>query len=82
MDYPVRTADQLAHILKGVRAQKKLSQQALGDNIGLRQAAISTLEGAPGAVSLDRLLRVFSALGLELIVRDSPEAGTASRGEW
>ncbi len=82
MDYPVRTADQLTHILKGARTQKTLSQKAMGDRIGLRQAAISTLETAPGSASLDRLLKVFSALGLELVVRDIPEPGAVSKGEW
>ena len=82
MDYPVTTADQLTHILKGARSQKNLSQKTIGNNIGLRQAAVSTVESAPGAVSLDRLLRVLSALELELVVRDIPAPGSLSKGEW
>lgn len=82
MDYPVQTADQLTPILKGARIQKTLSQKTVGDRIGLRQAAISTLESAPGSASVDRLLKVLSALGLALVVRDIPEYGAASKGEW
>lgn len=82
MDYPVRTADQLTHILRGVRRQKKMSQESVGAVIGLKQEAVSTLERTPGASSVDRLLSVLSALGLELVVRDVPKVDTTSRGEW
>ena len=82
MDYPIRTPDQLTHVLKGVRGKKKLSQAVVGDRIGLKQEAISTLERGPGSASLDRLLSVFSALGLELVVRDIPEPPSTSQGEW
>ena len=82
MDYPIRTPDQLTHVLKGVRGKKKLSQAVVGNRIGLKQEAISTLERGPGSASLDRLLSVLSALGLELVVRDIPEPPSKSQGEW
>lgn len=82
MDYPIRTPDQLTHVLKGVRSKKKLSQAVVGARIGLKQEAISTLECGPGAASLDRVLGLLSALGLELVVRDIPEPPAKSQGEW
>jgi HTH-type transcriptional regulator/antitoxin HipB len=82
MDYLVHSPDQLTHILKGTRRQKKMSQEAVGGLIGLKQEAISTLERAPGGSSVARLLSVLSALGLELVVRDIPKADKTSRGEW
>jgi len=82
MDYPVRTPEQLTSILKGTRRQKKLTQAAVGELIGLKQEAVSTLELAPGASSVARILSVLSALGLELVVRDIPSIDKTSKGEW
>ncbi|WP_211443136.1 helix-turn-helix domain-containing protein [Collimonas humicola] len=82
MDYPVRTPEQLSHILKGARRQKKLTQDAVGGLIGLKQEAVSVLENAPGGSSVARLLSVLSALGLELVVRDIPAVDITSKGEW
>ncbi|AIY39231.1 hypothetical protein LT85_0071 [Collimonas arenae] len=59
-----------------------MSQEAVGAVIGMKQEAVSTLERSPGASSVDRLLSVLSALGMELVVRDIPKTGTTSRGEW
>ena len=82
MEFPVRFSEQLTPILRGVRKKKKLSQDAVGATIGLKQEAISTLELTPGVASVDRFLLVLSALGLELIVREIPKTDTTPKGEW
>jgi transcriptional regulator with XRE-family HTH domain len=52
------------------RKEKRLSQTALGDAAGLARQTISALErGAIPDLGVQKLVRVFEVLGLELLVR-------------
>jgi len=83
MDYPVRTPDQLTAISRAhADGKKKLTQEAVGERIGLKQEAVSVLERAPGGSSVARLMSVLSALGLELVLRDIPTVEKSSQGQW
>ena len=68
MDYHISTPMQLAHMLRDVRKSQKLSQDAAGKLMGLIAKTISSLENHPEAASVDSLLKLLSALNLELIV--------------
>ncbi len=68
MDYHISTPAQLAHTLKDVRKSRKLSQDAAGKLVGLLPKTISSLENHPEAASVESLLKLLSALDLELIV--------------
>ena len=68
MDFHISTPAQLAHTLKDVRKSRKLSQDAAGKLVGLLPKTISSLENHPGAASVESLLKLLSALDLELIV--------------
>lgn len=70
MDYPVKTPQQLGQVLKGLRKQKKITQQAAGSKVGLLQSAISELEAAPGRSSVERLFKLLSALELDIFIRE------------
>lgn len=48
--------------IKQTRKKRKLTQQALGELIGVQKAHISRLETHAGNVTLDTLMRVFGAL--------------------
>ncbi|SEJ61923.1 Helix-turn-helix [Dyadobacter sp. SG02] len=48
--------------IKQTRKKRKITQEALGELIGVQKAQISRLENNAGNVTLDTLLRVFSAL--------------------
>ena len=74
MDYPVKNPDQLEHVLRALRKDKGLTQAQAGRLAGMRQSAVSTLESAPGKASVERLLRVLSVLGVELVLRVSDVA--------
>ena len=68
MDYHISTPMQLAHTLRDVRKSQKLSQDAAGKLVGLLPKTISGLENHPEAASIESLLKLLSALDLELIV--------------
>ncbi|HLB15824.1 MAG TPA: helix-turn-helix domain-containing protein [Burkholderiales bacterium] len=86
MDYSVRTPEQLGQVLKGVRKEKRITQAGAGQRVGMLQSAVSLIEADPGKVSVAKLFRLLSALGLELVVREKSVAGGARRAgkrtEW
>lgn len=66
MNYPLRLPDQLRPHLRALRKRHGLTQAQLGALVGVKQARIAEIEANPGAVSLDQLSRVLSALGATL----------------
>lgn len=70
MDYPVRLVDQLRAHLQALRRQRGLTQAQLGQRLGLSQVRIAEIEARPGLVSVDQLVRILSALGVGLVLRD------------
>ena len=77
MDYPIRLADQLKAHLRSLRKQRGLTQAQLGKRLGIGQVRIAEIEARPGLVSVDQLVKLLSALGAGLVVRDV-EGGSAS----
>lgn len=85
MDYPVRTIDQLTPILRGFRHRRGLTQQELGQNLGITQKTVSALERKAGSMSVGRLLEILSVLDVELVLREKHPVGIeepAPRSEW
>lgn len=72
-----RTEKQLGAVLRRARKQARLSQGALGEQIGLRQGTISRLEAGEPAVQLRTLMEALSALNLELVVRPRSRGSAA-----
>ncbi len=54
--------DLIGKAIRQVRRERKLTQEELGKLIGVQKAQISRLENNASNVTLDTLLRVFSAL--------------------
>ena len=77
MDSPIRLADQLKAHLRSLRKQRGLTQTQLGKRLGIGQVRIAEIEARPGLVSVDQLVKLLSALGAGLVVRDL-EGGSAS----
>ena len=48
--------------IKEMRKKRKITQEALGELIGVQKSQVSKLENNAGNVTLDTLLRVFGAL--------------------
>lgn len=76
MDYPVRTPQQLAQVLKGVRKDRRLTQAEVAAQMGSLQGKVSALETNPENVSVKRLFRLLSVLRLELVMRDRQGASS------
>jgi HTH-type transcriptional regulator / antitoxin HipB len=83
MEYPIRTARQLAQALKGWRKNRNLTQAAAALRVGMQPKTISALESEPDPSSLGSLFKLLSALDLELVIRSkSKGAGAPAKGEW
>jgi transcriptional regulator with XRE-family HTH domain len=72
MNYPIRFAEQLRQHLKSLRRARGLTQAALGAQLGVSQARIAELEANPGLVSMEQMLQVFSALGVNMSLNEDP----------
>ncbi len=68
MNSMITTKGQLGTVLIKLRRQRGLSQQALGDKIGLSQERISRIERHPEKVTVDQLLTILMALDAGLLV--------------
>ncbi|HAB79078.1 MAG TPA: transcriptional regulator [Glaciecola sp.] len=53
-------------ILVGFRKSNGLSQKALAEKLGISQQSYQTLESAPQKVTIERLFKVLSILGIKL----------------
>lgn len=65
---PITTTGQLGPLLQRLRKNRRLSQSALGQRLGLSQERISRIERSPEKVTLDQLLTLLMALDAELQV--------------
>ena len=70
MKHTVRTADQLAKVIQGIRKSTGQSQKAVANKVGMFQKTISLIETNPENASLGSLFKLLSALNLELILQD------------
>lgn len=70
VDYPIRLADQLRAHLRALRKQRGLTQAQLGQKLGIGQVRVAEIEAKPGLVSVDQLIKLLSALGATLVLRD------------
>jgi HTH-type transcriptional regulator / antitoxin HipB len=74
MDFPIHLTSQLREHLRALRKARGLTQAALGRLLGVGQARIAEIESNPGAVSVDQLMKVVSALRATLLLRDDVTA--------
>ena len=81
MDYPIRLADQLRAHLRSLRKQRGLTQAKLGQRLGIGQVRMAEIEARPGLVSVDQLVKLLSALGAGLVVRDREGSSAAPAAE-
>lgn len=87
MDHPIRLADQLRAHLRALRLRQGLTQAQLGQRLGLGQVRIADIEAKPGAISVDQLLSILSALGANLVLQEPAVEKPAARpkakkGSW
>jgi len=81
VDYSVKFSTQLKEQLRSLRKARGLSQSDLGVLVGVNQRRIADIESNPGAVGFDQIMKILSALGAEVLIRDlamPPELRAAS----
>lgn len=66
--YPLKTVNHLRPVLIGFRKASRLTQKELSKRLGVTQQTYARLEANPTRASFERLFRVFSALGVELVL--------------
>ncbi len=58
--------DVLGKMIKAVRQERNLTQEELGQLVGVKKAQISKLESSANSATIDTILRVFKALKAEI----------------
>lgn len=81
MRHTVRTTDQLAKVIQGIRKSSGQSQHAVADKVGMLQKTVSLIETSPDNATLISLFKLLSALNLELILQDKPSK-THDQDSW
>lgn len=64
-EYELRM-DVLGRMIKAARQERNLTQEQLGQLVGVQKAQISKLERSANSATIDTLLRVFKALRAEI----------------
>lgn len=80
-DYPIRAEQQVSLLLKSFRKARGMTQADLARALGITQQTASDLERNASMASVSRLLRMLSALGVELVLRDKPTDANAKTGK-
>lgn len=77
-----RDPGQIGNLIRRARKRQRLSQQALGDKVGLRQETVSLIENGNPATRLETLLAVVAALDLELQIAARSKGGFGLDGDF
>lgn len=56
----------LGKMIKSTRKERKLTQEELGQLVGVQKAQISKLESSANSATVDTLLKIFTALKAEI----------------
>ena len=64
-EYELRM-DVLGRMIKTARQERKLTQEQLGELIGVQKAQISKLESSANSATIDTVLKVFKALKADI----------------
>jgi len=56
----------IGDMIKTARKKRKLTQEQLGELVGVKKAQISRLENSNGNVTFETVMRIFNALGAKL----------------
>jgi HTH-type transcriptional regulator / antitoxin HipB len=83
--HTLQTAAQLATHLRSLRKSRELTQAQLGALVGLDQTRIAKIERNPGLVSVEQLLKILTALGVQMVLQPrapSSERRSTKQPEW
>ena len=60
----------ISYFITTMRKEQKLTQSQLGKKVGVQKAQISELESGSGNITLKTVLRVFGALGTQMVLSE------------
>ncbi len=66
--YPLKTLNQLRLLLIGFCKVNGLTQKEFSERLGVTQQTYAQLEANPAIASMERLFRVFTVLGVEIVL--------------
>lgn len=64
-EYELRM-DVLGRMIKTARQERKLTQEQLGELVGVQKAQISKLESSANSATIDTIMKVFKALKADI----------------
>lgn len=76
-EFTVRTTEQLPQLLKAFRKNAKLTQADVALRLGVTQQTVSAMERNAETVSAERLMKLMSILGVDLVLRTKKQPGEA-----
>ncbi len=76
----ITNPSQIGEIVRGRRKSRGVPQKELATKLQMSQSRLSTLEGNPAGLTLDRLLVLANLLDLELVLQD--KVSGSHKGEW
>ena len=65
----IKSAQDMGRLIREAREQRKLSQQAFADLVGVGRRFISELENGKTTLEFDKVLQVASASGIDVLAR-------------
>ena len=71
MDYTISATSQLSDHLRSLRKARGLTQAALGELLGVKQARVADIERDPSVVSVEQLHKLLAILGVHLVLHDT-----------
>lgn len=78
----VLTTQQLSQALRLHRKRRSLTQTDLARRSGVLPKTISALENNPGTCQINSLLRVLTALDLQLGLQSRNEGAAGAESDW
>lgn len=70
MEYRIAVAKQLSKMMKSLRKARRMTQAQLGLQLGMSQRSVAQLEARPEKASFERVLKAFSALGVDIYLKE------------
>ena len=82
MEYRIAIAQQLGGLLRSLRKERQITQEQLGERLGLSQRMVAKFESHPEKASFERVLKALSALEIDLVLkeRETPNSSSGQKG--
>lgn len=70
MEYRLAITQQLPSLLRSIRKKNRITQQQLGERLGLSQRMVAKLEAHPEKASFERVLHALNALEIDVVLKE------------